>query len=102
MMAAVPDASVVITNPTHFAIALKYEMDDMSAPVLIAKGVDHLAFCIREVAREAGVPIVENPPLAQALYAGVEIDEIIPPEYYKAVAETIGYVFRLKGKMPAR
>jgi len=102
MMAAVPGASVVITNPTHFAIALKYEMDDMSAPVLIAKGVDHLAFRIREVAREAGVPIVENPPLAQALYGGVEIDEVIPPEHYKAVAEIIGYVFRLKGKMPAR
>ena len=102
MMAAVPEASVVITNPTHFAVALKYEMDDMSAPVLIAKGVDHLAFRIREIAREAGVPIVENPPLAQALHAGVEIDDVIPPEHYKAVAEIIGYVFRLKGKMPAR
>ncbi len=101
MMAAVPKASVVITNPTHFAVALKYEMDDMSAPVLIAKGVDHLAFRIREVAREAGVPIVENPPLAQALHAGVEIDDVIPPEHYKAVAEIIGYVFRLKGKMRA-
>ncbi len=102
MMASVPEASVVITNPTHFAIALKYEMDDMAAPVLVAKGVDHLAFRIREVAREAGVPIVENPPLAQALYAGVEIDDVIPPEHFKAVAEIIGYVFRLKGKMPAR
>jgi flagellar biosynthetic protein FlhB len=101
MMAAVPEASVVITNPTHFAIALKYEMDGMAAPVLVAKGVDHLAFRIREIAREADVPIVENPPLAQALYAGVEVDEVIPAEHYKAVAEIIGYVFRLKGKMPA-
>ena len=102
MMAAVPEASVVITNPTHFAVALKYEMDEMSAPVLIAKGVDHLAYRIREIAREAGIPIVENPPLAQALHAGVEVDDVIPPEHYKAVAEIIGYVFRLKGKMPAK
>ena len=101
MMAAVPEASVVITNPTHFAVALKYELDEMSAPVLIAKGVDHLAFRIREIAREADVPIVENPPLAQALHAGVEVDDQIPPEHYKAVAEIIGYVFRLKGKMRA-
>jgi flagellar biosynthetic protein FlhB len=101
MMAAVPEASVVITNPTHFAVALKYELDEMSAPILIAKGVDHLAFRIREIAREADVPIVENPPLAQALYAGVEIDDQIPPEHYKAVAEIIGYVLRLKGKMRA-
>ncbi len=101
MMAAVPEASVVITNPTHFAVALKYEMDEMTAPVLVAKGVDHLAFRIREIAREAGVPIVENPPLAQALHAGVEVDGEIPAEHYKAVAEIIGYVFRLKGKMRA-
>jgi flagellar biosynthetic protein FlhB len=101
MMAAVPEASVVITNPTHFAIALKYEMADMAAPVLVAKGVDFLAFRIREIAKEADVPIVENPPLAQALYAGVDIDQPIPAEHYKAVAEIIGYVFRLKGKLPA-
>ena len=102
MMASVPEASVVITNPTHFAVALKYEMDEMTAPVLVAKGVDHLAFRIREIAREAGVPIVENPPLAQALHAGVEVDGEIPAEHYKAVAEIIGYVFRLKGKMRPR
>ncbi len=101
MMAAVPEASVVITNPTHFAIALKYEMDDMAAPVLIAKGVDHLAARIREIAIECDIPIVENPPLAQALHAGVEIDQEIPAEHFKAVAEIIGYVFRLKGKMRA-
>ncbi len=102
MMAAVPGASVVITNPTHFAVALKYEMDEMTAPILVAKGVDHLAFRIREIAREADVPIVENPPLARALHAGVKVDDEIPAEHYKAVAEIIGYVLRLKGKMRAR
>ena len=101
MMASVPEASVVITNPTHFAVALKYEMDDMSAPVLVAKGADHVAYRIREIAIESGVPIVENPPIARALHAGVEIDQEIPAEHYKAVAEIIGYVFRLKGKMRA-
>jgi flagellar biosynthetic protein FlhB len=100
MMAAVPKASVVVTNPTHYAVALLYEMDEMAAPRLVAKGVDHLALRIREVAEENDVPIVENPPLARALYATVEIDQEIPPEHYKAVAEIIGYVMRIKGKMP--
>lgn len=99
-MAAVPDASVVITNPTHFAVALKYDLDDMDAPVLIAKGQDFLAFKMREVAEEHDIPIVENPPVARALYANVEVDQEIPQEQFKAVAEIIGYVFRLKGKMP--
>lgn len=88
--------------PAQFAIVLKQEVDDMSASVLIAKGVDHLVIRICKFAREAGVPIVENPPLAQALYACVEIDDVIPPEHYKAVAQIIGFVFRLKGKLPAR
>jgi flagellar biosynthetic protein FlhB len=101
MMASVPEASVVITNPTHFAVALKYEMDAMTAPVLVAKGADHLAFRIREIAQAADVPIVENPPLARALHAGVEIGDEISAEHYKAVAEIIGYVLRLKGKMRA-
>jgi len=100
MMAAVPTASVVVTNPTHFAVALKYEMGDSGAPTLVAKGADIIAAKIREIARENDVPIVENPPLARALYGGVEIDEEIPPEHYKAVAEIISYVFRLKGKLP--
>ena len=99
MMQAVAKADVIITNPTHYAIALKYDMDSMPAPILVGKGMDSLALRIREVAEENDIPIVENPPLARALYAGVEIDEEIPAEHYHAVAEVIGYVFRLKGKM---
>ena len=95
MMAAVPKASVVITNPTHYAVALQYERG-MTAPVCVAKGVDALALKIREVAGEHAVPVVENPPLARALHATVEIDQEIPPEHYKAVAEVIGYVMRLR------
>ncbi|AWN45605.1 flagellar biosynthesis protein FlhB [Methylobacterium terrae] len=95
MMAAVPGASVIVTNPTHFAVALRYEAG-MAAPVCVAKGVDALALRIREVAREHGVPIVENPPLARALHATVEIDAAVPPEHYRAVAEVIGYVLRLR------
>jgi flagellar biosynthesis protein FlhB len=99
MMAAVPGASVVITNPTHFAVALKYELGAAGAPRLVAKGTDLIALKIREVAVENNVPIVENPPLARALHAGVDLDREIPPEHYRAVAEIIGYVFRLKGKL---
>ena len=98
MMSAVPDAAVVITNPTHYAVALKYEREDMEAPVLVAKGVDKMAERIRDVAEENEVPIVENEALARALYAGVKIDQEIPPEHYKVVAEIIGYVMRLKGR----
>ncbi|HWA31439.1 MAG TPA: flagellar biosynthesis protein FlhB [Rhizomicrobium sp.] len=101
MMAAVPEATVVITNPTHFAVALKYESGKMAAPVCVAKGVDALAFKIREVAEEHEIPIVENPPLARALFATVELDEPIPAEHYKAVAQVIGYVMKLTGKMRA-
>jgi flagellar biosynthetic protein FlhB len=97
MMAAVPKATVIITNPTHFAVALQYE-PGMAAPLCLAKGVDTMALKIREVAGEHRVPIVENPPLARALYATVEIDGEIPVEHYKAVAEVIGYVLRLKGR----
>jgi flagellar biosynthetic protein FlhB len=100
MMAAVPTADVVITNPTHFAVALSYKMNEMEAPRLVAKGVDHIAFRIRQIAEENEVPIVENPPLARALYATVELDQEIPPEHYKAVAEVIGYVMRLRGDLP--
>lgn len=95
MMAAVPDASVIITNPTHYAVALKYEHGAMAAPVVVAKGVDAVALKIREVAAGAHVPIVESPPLARALHASVEIDRPIPVEHYAAVAEIIGYVMRL-------
>lgn len=100
MIAAVTKADLVITNPTHYAVALKYDMDSMSAPILVAKGVDDLAARIREAADENEVPIVENPPLARALYAAVELDESIPERLYHAVAEVIGYVFRLQGKLP--
>ncbi len=96
MMAAVPTASVVITNPTHYAVALRYERG-MNAPVCVAKGVDLIARKIREVAGEHGIPIVENAPLARAVHATVEIDQEIKPEHYKAVAEVIGYVLRLNG-----
>jgi flagellar biosynthetic protein FlhB len=98
MMAAVPKADVVVTNPTHFACALKYDAETMNAPMLVAKGQDLVAMRIRQVAEENDVPIVENPPLARALFASVEIDKEIPPDHYKAVAEVISYVFRLKGK----
>ena len=99
MMAAVPKADVVVTNPTHFACALKYDSDKMNAPTLVAKGQDFMALRIRQIATENDVPIVENAPLARALYATVELDKEIPPQHYKAVAEVISYVFRLKGKL---
>jgi flagellar biosynthetic protein FlhB len=95
MMAAVPKASVIITNPTHYAIALQYDKG-MEAPVCVAKGTDLMALKIREIATAHSVPIVENPPLARALHATVEIDEEIPTEHYKAVAEVIGYVMKLR------
>jgi flagellar biosynthetic protein FlhB len=95
MMQAVPDATVVITNPTHFAVALKYDKS-MSAPRCVAKGADAVALRIRELAKEHDVPIVENPPLARALFASVDADETIPGEHFKAVAEVIGFVMRLK------
>ena len=102
MMAAVPKATVVITNPTHFAVALKYDMDAMGAPRVVAKGADFLALRIRQIAGTHDVPIIENPPLARALYAAVEVDQEIPQEHYKAVAEVIGFVMRLKGKLVAK
>ena len=102
MMAAVPKATVVIMNPTHFAVALKYESGKTAAPVCVAKGIDALALRIRAVAEENGVPVIENPPLARALHAAIEIDEPVPPEHFKAVAQVIGYVLRLQGKLPAR
>jgi flagellar biosynthetic protein FlhB len=95
MMANVPKASVVITNPTHYAVALQYERG-MDAPICVAKGMDALALKIREIAGQNSIPIVENPPLARALHATVEVDDEIPPEHYKAVAEVIGYVMKLR------
>jgi flagellar biosynthetic protein FlhB len=98
MIAEVPKADVVITNPTHYAVALRYDKTKDEAPRVIAKGVDNLALKIKEVAREAGVMIVENPPLARELYRLVDIDETIPPKLYKAVAEILAYVYRAKLK----
>lgn len=97
MMAAVPEATVVVTNPTHFAVALKYDRD-MAAPICVAKGVDAVALKIRAIATEHDVPVVENPPLARALYASVDVDETIPAEHFKAVAQVIGFVMRLRQK----
>jgi flagellar biosynthetic protein FlhB len=95
MMAAVPKASVIITNPTHYAVALQYEKG-MEAPICVAKGADHMAMQIREIAKKHSIPIVENPPLARALHASIEVDDEIPTEHYKAVAEVIGYVMKLR------
>ena len=97
MMQAVPKADVVITNPTHYAVALKYDRTTMDAPILVAKGVDRVALKIREIAESSRVPIVEDPPLARALHASVDLDAPISPEHYKAVAEVIGYVLRVRG-----
>jgi len=99
MMAAVPKADVVVTNPTHFAVALKYDMEAMAAPILVAKGADLVALHIRELAEKNDVPVVENPPLARALFATVELDQEVPPEHYKTVAEVISYVMKLKGRL---
>ena len=101
MMAAVPKASVIITNPTHYSVALQYERG-MAAPVCVAKGVDNIAFKIREIARAHDVPIVENVPLARSLYATLDIDEEIPVEHYHAVAEIIGYVMGLRRNLSGR
>jgi flagellar biosynthetic protein FlhB len=101
MMAKVPKASVVVTNPTHFAVALQYERG-MNAPVCVAKGTDLIARKIREVAEAHDIPVVENPPLARALHGTVEIDQEIPQEHYRAVAEIIGYVMRLRRAVPRR
>ena len=98
MMQAVPEADVVITNPTHFAVALKYEQNKGKAPVVVAKGEDYLAARIKEAARENNVEIVENKPLARMLYYNVELDEEIPPELYQAVAEVLAFVYNIKNK----
>lgn len=98
MMAAVPFADVVVTNPTHFSVALKYDPASMGAPKVVAKGVDEVAMRIRVVARKNDVLLLENPPLARTLYASVDIDQEVPPEHYQAVAEVISYVMRAKGE----
>jgi flagellar biosynthetic protein FlhB len=103
MLADVPKSTVVITNPTHYAVALRYEKGEHAAPLVMAKGVDHLAAVIRKAATEHGVPIIENPPLARALHAMAEIGRPIPIEHYQAVAEVIATVMRLRrGQGPGR
>lgn len=96
MMQAVPKADVVVTNPTHYAVALQYDASKMAAPTVVAKGMNLIALRIREIAEQHRVPIVENPPLAQSLYRSVEVDQQIPPELYQAVAEVLAYVYRLR------
>ena len=98
MMQEVPKADVVITNPTHFAVALKYDPEQADAPVVVAKGMDYLALKIKQVAQEHGIVTMENKPLARALYNQVEIGQTIPPELFQAVAEVLAYVYRLQGK----
>ena len=97
MMEAVPQADVVITNPTRLAVALKFDAASMVAPTVVAKGSGHIAERIKETARNHQVPIIEDKPLAQALFKMVEIGEFIPAELYRAVAEVLAYVYRLKG-----
>lgn len=101
MLSEVPKADVVITNPTHYAVAIKYDADKAPAPVVVAKGQDYMAKRIKDIAKENGVETVENKPLAQALYKAVDIGEQVPPELYQAVAEILAFVYRLKGKIPA-
>jgi len=97
-MAAVPTADVIITNPTHLAVALKYEQGKQSAPCVVAKGADLVAEKIREVARASNVPIVEDKPLAQVLYKMVKVEDSIPANLYRSVAEVLAYVYRLRQK----
>ena len=99
MMQRLPEADVVITNPTHYAVAIKYDPEEMDAPYVIAKGADYVAQKIKEVARENHIEIVENKPLARMLYANVEIDQAVPPELYQAVAEVLAFVYHLQGKI---
>lgn len=99
MMSSVPEADVIVTNPTHYSIALKYNPQEMDAPVMVAKGVDDVAMRIREVAKEHDITIYEAPPLARALFDTLEINDMIPEEHFQAVAKIISYVFKLKGKL---
>jgi flagellar biosynthetic protein FlhB len=101
MMKEVPKATAVVVNPTHYAVAIRYEPERMAAPSVVAKGKNYLAQRIRQKAIENQVPIVENPPLAQALYGSVEVGQEIPPHLYRAVAEILAYIFKLmNGRLP--
>lgn len=99
MIQDLPNADVLITNPTHYAIAIKYDAETMEAPQVIAMGKDHLALKIKEKARELEIVIMENKPLARALYSQVEVGDYVPEELFMAVAEILAYIYRLKGKI---
>ncbi len=98
MMAAVPEADVVVTNPTHISVALKYDRDTHQAPIVVAKGADNLAAKIREIAKESDVPLVENKPLARTLYKNVDIGQVVPANLFRAIAEILAHVYKLKSK----
>jgi flagellar biosynthetic protein FlhB len=98
MMQEVPKADVVITNPTHFAVALRYDRKRDAAPLVVAKGADEVALQIRKLATENGVPLMEDPPLARALFRAVKVGQSIPEKFYQAVATVLGHVYRLKGR----
>ena len=99
MMQNLPQADVVITNPTHYAVAIKYDPEMADAPIVIAKGEDYLAAKIKEIARDHQIEIVENKPLARMLYANVDVGQAVPPELYQAVAEVLAFVYHLQGKI---
>ena len=98
MMQQVPEATAVIVNPTHFAVAIRFDSETMASPMVVAKGKNWLALRIRQVAVENEIPIVENPPLARALYSAVDVGSAISPEFYRAIAEILAYVYRLMGR----
>ena len=101
MMKDVPKATAVIVNPTHYAVAIRYQVETMAAPLVIAKGKNYLALRIKQKAMDHTVPIIENPPLARALYQAVEVGQEIPPHLYRAVAEILAYIFKLmNGRLP--
>ena len=95
MMANLTKATVVVTNPTHFAVAIQYDMESMASPLVVAKGKNYLALRIRQKAIENGIPIVENPPLARALYKSVDVGQEVPGNFYRAVAEVLAYIFKM-------
>jgi flagellar biosynthetic protein FlhB len=102
MMKEVPTATAVLVNPTHYAVAIRYEMDTMAAPVVVAKGRNWLALRIRQIATDHQIPIIENPPLARAMYKAADVGQVIPQEFFKAIAEILAYVYKLMGhKVPA-
>jgi flagellar biosynthetic protein FlhB len=101
MIRDVPKVTAVIVNPTHFAVAIRYDLETMSSPVVVAKGKNWLALQIRQVAVQHQVPIIENPPLARALYSAIDVGRPIPPEFYRAMAEILAYIYKMMGhKMP--